>query len=226
MYEGYWCMEWWVLEWPLHLPQGTTKVVTETEYSSISIEKQLHAAYSKLDQKLIWLPIVFLLLRIWGNIRFFISFCDISQDSKCCKVLYFPLLVYMQSICDPGQGWSNALLFVIFNQKILHRLCPCLRPCLGACRQYLRGCYQSLWRSRSRKKRPARVVNRANIVAVEGTSGTDATDREPLLSTSLQSSSNLSTSVLYSSGTATIAGGEHQTRPPGNSKTPSINSKY
>ena len=209
-----------------YLLQGTTKVGTETEYSSISIEKQLHAAYTKLDQKLIWLPIAFLLLRMWGNIRFFISFCDSSRNSRCCEALYNPFLVYMQSVCDPGQGWSNALLFVIFNQKILHRLCPCLQPCLDSCRRCLQRCGRSVWRSRSKKKRTARVVHHQNIVVAEGTSGTEVTDREPLLSTSLQSSSNLSTSVLYSSGTTTIAGDEHRTQTQSKPKSPSINSKY
>ena len=31
----------------------------------------------------------------------------------------------MQAIGDPGQGWGNALIFVIFHKTLAKRLCPC-----------------------------------------------------------------------------------------------------
>ena len=104
--------------------------------SAVSI--QLRAAFTKIDQKLVWIPVVFFLVRIWGIIRFFISAPPIALNPSNCSILYSHALVILQSIGDPGQGWSNALLFVIFNDKIYQRLCPCLYACgtrcQGACK--------------------------------------------------------------------------------------------
>lgn len=93
------------------------------------------AAMIHLDHKLIFIPLVFILLRMWGTLRFFISFAP-SCHSPCedmlivrepCKsVLYNPFLLVMQALCDPGQGWGNALIFVVFHKTILKRLCPCM----------------------------------------------------------------------------------------------------
>lgn len=79
---------------------------------------------------------VFLLLRVWGNIRFFISvplLYDCPSQNHC-DLLYNRWLIYLQGIGDPGQGWSNALLFVVFHHKIFQRLCPCLYLCGQWCR--------------------------------------------------------------------------------------------
>ena len=106
-------------------------------YGSLTMEERVTAAIIQLDQKLIWIPLVFILLRMWGTIRFFISFspdCHYYDQQKhiicakqsCINILYNPVLVYLQSIGDPGQGWGNALLFVVFNKMIAKRLCPCV----------------------------------------------------------------------------------------------------
>ena len=88
-----------------------------------------------LDQKLIFIPLVFILLRFWGTLRFFLSFqpsCHYPCDDKlivtggCKTALYNPILLVMQAACDPGQGWGNALIFVIFHKTLFKRLCPCL----------------------------------------------------------------------------------------------------
>ena len=94
----------------------------------------MKAAFYHVDQILLWIPFVFLLVRLWGTLRFFISLvpachriCDgqVVMFPGCYEVLYHPVLVYFQSIGDPGQGWSNALLFVIFHKPIAERLFPC-----------------------------------------------------------------------------------------------------
>ena len=99
------------------------------------MERKVTAAIIQLDQKLIWIPVVFILVRMWGTIRLFISFSpdcnvvenrEIIMNSTCSDMLFHPILVYLQSIGDPAQGWSNALLFVIFNRMIAKRLCPCV----------------------------------------------------------------------------------------------------
>ena len=106
-------------------------------------------AIIKLDQKLIWIPIVFIVLRMWGTIRFFISFspdCHIPDEhchvikanASCTDMLYNQGLVYLQSIGDPGQGWGNGLLFVVFNRMIAKRLCPCIFALGSKIQKYLK----------------------------------------------------------------------------------------
>jgi len=116
--------------------QRSQKSLTDSfSYGSLNMEKKVTAAIIQLDQKLIWIPVVFILLRIWGTIRLFISFSpdcnrvnggEITMGKDCPHFLFHPVLVYLQSIGDPAQGWGNALLFVIFNRTIAKRLCPCV----------------------------------------------------------------------------------------------------
>ena len=98
------------------------------------MERKLIDAMVHLDQKLIFIPLVFIFLRMWGTLRFFISFAPschvpcgvkLTVEDPCKSVLYHPLLMAMQALCDPGQGWGNALIFVVFNKTILKRICPC-----------------------------------------------------------------------------------------------------
>ena len=107
----------------------------DSSYGSLTMERKMTAAMIHLDQKLIFIPLVFILLRIWGTIRFFISFhpscykeCGniIGIGRVCEDALYNPFLMFMQALCDPGQGWGNALIFVIFHKTLAKRLCPCL----------------------------------------------------------------------------------------------------
>lgn len=199
----------------------TKKVTVDTEYSSISIDRQMQAAYYKVDQKLVWIPIVFLFLRMWGNIRFIISLFP----NSCNKALYNPFLVYMQSIGDPGQGWSNALLFVVFNQKILYRLFPwlpsCWEGCVGALASRCCKCSCDCVGGGGGRRRRHRVVLKQQYqVNVPSSKKEEEVkgerEKEPLLTDSLRSS-NLSSSVLYHTG-----GGGSLDKP----RAPSINSKY
>lgn len=138
-----------------------------TEYNSISYEKQLQVAFTRIDQWLIWVPVVFLLLRLWSNIRFFISLIDYHDQcvpQKEGTSLYNPFLVAMQSICDPGQGWSNALLFVLFHPVISRRLCPCVysfgRQC---CTAMKRRCCRRRHRKIRKKITAISPVNNSDV---------------------------------------------------------------
>lgn len=183
--------------------------------SSITTEKQLQAAVTKLDQKLIWIPMVFLLLRMWGNIRYFISlYCELH--GQCEEIVYNKGLVYLQSICDPGQGWSNALLYVIFNQAISQRLCPCFYTCGGWCLDRSKTSFSKLasrlgdWRERRRVVR----IYRPGDGAVASKDDMKA-ERNPLLISAESGNS----SVLYNSTTS--GKGSEKMSP----DTTSINSK-
>ena len=128
-------------------------VVKSVTYGSMNIEKKMAAAMAQLDQKLIFIPLIFIFLRIWGTLRFFISFLPSCHEpcgdilrvvNPCKKALYHPILMVMQAIGDPGQGWGNALVFVVFHKTIAKRLCSCvffLRD--GIKRQYVESSQQS-----------------------------------------------------------------------------------
>ena len=219
--------------------------MVETEYSSLSMERQMQAAYFRLDQKLVWLPIVFLLLRMWGIIRFFISiWCDRQVPDGCCSILHNQVLIYLQSICDPGQGWSNALLFVIFNQKIAYRLFPCLQPLGEWCSLRLKGLVPRKWRGERKVQKKAfesgtkekakniqQVPTGDEQVGVKGRpiggGGQREDERTSLLfnDSIASTSTNMSSSVLYhSAGTTPVAGevgGVKVSKP----RNPSINSR-
>lgn len=113
----------------------------------------MYAALVQLDQKLLWIPVFFVVFRIWGTIRWLIASTDpncwtidlqcsaekhnIWYNTECLNVLYAPFLVYMQAIGDPGQGWGNALLYVLFHVAILKRLCHCFYYCWRRAKSYL-----------------------------------------------------------------------------------------
>lgn len=118
--------------------------------------ERVQAVLEQLDQKLLWIPIFFVLFRIWGTLRWLISstysecttidpHCSALNNEiwfrdTCAHIIYNPFLVYMQAIGDPGQGWGNALLYGLFHATIFKRLCPCLFICwkrlLKCCRAY------------------------------------------------------------------------------------------
>ena len=158
---------------------------------------QMRTAFTKVDQKLIWIPVVFLLVRIWGIVRFFMSVPPIALGDSHCYILYNRGLIAMQSIGDPGQGWSNALLFVIFNDKIFQKLCPCLFICGLWCQ----GQCDSA-RVKLKQRRQGRRLNRTHIIKKSLVNGGIVTydnnnEKKSLLSDSLKSS------VLYHSNTTT-----------------------
>ena len=97
------------------------------EWEDSVIHRKLKATCARMDQKLLWIPIVFFLIRVGGNVRFFISAPPmICPSENRCNLLNNEWLMSWQSIGDPGQGWSNALLFIVFQPTIFKRLCPCL----------------------------------------------------------------------------------------------------
>ena len=135
------------------------------------MEKKITAALIHLDQKLMFIPLVFILLRIWGTLRFFISFdsschkpCadSLIVTNPCKKVLYNPFLMVMQAICDPGQGWGNALIFVIFHKTLAKRLCPCVFFIGGK----IKKCYQDS--SVHRGSSPSVNESRDPLIAEDG----------------------------------------------------------
>lgn len=79
--------------------------------------------FTSQDVRLIWIPFVFVLLRIWGNIRWAVNLpadFNTGGDLSCPDYQY--ALSVLQSIGDPGQGWMNALVYIVFNQMLRKRI--------------------------------------------------------------------------------------------------------
>jgi hypothetical protein len=60
-------------------------------------------------------PVVFFCLRFWGSIRAVLFFSYPSDSEEFKQIDGW--LKYMQAICDPIQGFFNALLFVVTSKE-------------------------------------------------------------------------------------------------------------
>ena len=69
-----------------------------------------------LDIKLFCIPIVFILIRMWGEFHLFLSF--IYWYKKHGDTFF----LYPQAFFEPAQGWANALIYIIFTKRVRKRL--------------------------------------------------------------------------------------------------------
>eukprot|EP00118_Oscarella_pearsei_P027957 m.1505 g.1505 ORF g.1505 m.1505 type:complete len:381 (+) comp6986_c0_seq1:36-1178(+) len=81
------------------------------------------ALVQRVDKKLILVPLVFILLRITGTVRFLLNITGHSNTAQ------LHVLEALQGIGDCGQGFANAILFCIFNERVRHRLVRVFVPC-------------------------------------------------------------------------------------------------
>jgi G protein-coupled receptor 157 len=77
-----------------------------------------------LDIKLIFIPIVFIFLKMWSSILLFLFYyCRVSPDNLPNPISQ--ILIYFSGIGDSGQGFANGILFVfltpIVRQKFILR---------------------------------------------------------------------------------------------------------
>jgi len=77
----------------------------------------------KADRKLTLIPVVFILLRVWGTVRFFRFLVYHPEDPSLLK-----WLIVLHGIGDSSQGFANFVLFCLLTDKIRKkfRLC-CVR---------------------------------------------------------------------------------------------------
>jgi len=72
----------------------------------------------KAERKLTLVPIIFVLVRIWGTIRFILySYADIGVHYS----WWDEGLLYLQGIGNTSQGFANFLLFCLFTEKFQAR---------------------------------------------------------------------------------------------------------
>jgi hypothetical protein len=75
--------------------------------------KEFSAPQLRLEWKLALVPILFILVRFWGTLRFLLAFKGTNS------VQNTQVLVILQAIGDGAQGWVNGILFVLLNSKAM-----------------------------------------------------------------------------------------------------------
>eukprot|EP00731_Ephydatia_muelleri_P038242 Em0689g2a len=95
----------------------TTYVVALVLFVSTSI--RLRIQKDQVDRKLLFIPIVFILLRIWGTLEFI--FTEVYSNYFCTNspalLGVLSALRFLQAIGDGGQGWGNAILYIFQFSK-------------------------------------------------------------------------------------------------------------
>lgn len=91
-------------------------------------------AAKRADKRLTFVPVIFLILRSCGMLRFCIYISSSEEELKSTKTLNIQeVLVYLQGICESAQGFANFIFFCLLTKKfqensrrLLYRHCPCL----------------------------------------------------------------------------------------------------
>ncbi|XP_071944385.1 G-protein coupled receptor 157-like [Antedon mediterranea] len=101
-------------------------VSDQNQVTVISNQGLVTTVTLKIDVKLTFIPIVFLVLHIWSTVRFVLTVYD-------CNAVSNPILILLHGIGNSFQGAANCIMFCLCNNKIRHR-------CKRACRRLTRGC--------------------------------------------------------------------------------------
>ncbi|KAM4651942.1 G-protein coupled receptor 157 [Discoglossus pictus] len=86
-----------------------------SEYRAILSSTPVQQPRTIADKKLIFIPIIFIFLRIWSTIRFILTLCDSSA-------VHNPVLVILHGIGNTFQGGANCIMFVLCTNAIRARL--------------------------------------------------------------------------------------------------------
>ncbi|XP_045849468.1 G-protein coupled receptor 157 isoform X2 [Meles meles] len=96
-----------------------------SEYRPILSEAhRLQRRASVADKKLIFIPLIFICLRVWSTVRFVLTLCGSPAVQS-------PVLVVLHGIGNTFQGGANCIMFVLCTQAVRTRLfslccCGCL----------------------------------------------------------------------------------------------------
>lgn len=86
----------------------------------------------KAEKKLMLVPVIFVLVRIWGTIRFILYlFADVGQY----YTWWDTGLLYLQGIGDSSQGFANFMLFCLFTEKFQTHLHDSSRSVVVKCQR-------------------------------------------------------------------------------------------
>lgn len=94
------------------------------------LARTVQAVPRHMENKLIAFPIVFFFIRLWGTIRYLLSWAYVFSGFSNTPMVIFisnnitnsAFLVAMQAIFDGSQGWVNALLFVLLSREGILRM--------------------------------------------------------------------------------------------------------
>ena len=92
--------------------------------------KQSWRNIGEQDFKIFLIPIIFVFLRIWGEIHLFWTYFHPNINVP-------PPLLYLQAIFEPSQGWANAIIYIFWTKNVRKRI---LRICSFRKRKF----YQNL----------------------------------------------------------------------------------
>ncbi|KAG8569090.1 hypothetical protein GDO81_014258 [Engystomops pustulosus] len=93
-----------------------------SEYRPILARAPVYQPRATADKKLIFIPIIFIFLRIWSTIRFILTLCD-------SPAVHNPILVILHGIGNSFQGGANCIMFVLCTRVIRTRLLTMLSCC-------------------------------------------------------------------------------------------------
>ncbi|XP_064643143.1 G-protein coupled receptor 157-like [Lineus longissimus] len=83
--------------------------------STLMIQTDTMEALVRINRKLLFIPTVFILLRIWGTLRFILYLADSPVVSD-------PTLVTLHGIGNSFQGGANCILYCLLTTKIQQKL--------------------------------------------------------------------------------------------------------
>ncbi|MBN3294658.1 GP157 protein, partial [Polypterus senegalus] len=100
-----------------------------SEYRPILASSPVAQSRSAMaDRKLTLIPVIFIFLRIWSTIRFFLMLTKSPAVEN-------PVLMILHGIGNTFQGGANCIMFVLFTQVVRSRLASAL-----CCCRYENGC--------------------------------------------------------------------------------------
>ncbi|XP_066912697.1 G-protein coupled receptor 157-like [Clytia hemisphaerica] len=102
---------------------------TESPYGTFLTRKTMMVA-KQADRKLIFIPIILIILRIWGTIRFFIYLFNTGCTKD--RLWLCQGLLYLHTLGDNLQGAMNCILYCFFTPKVYNSIVQLL--CNVCCR--------------------------------------------------------------------------------------------
>ncbi|MEE6485102.1 hypothetical protein FKM82_014174 [Ascaphus truei] len=105
-----------------------------SEYRPILAAAPIYQPRTIADKKLVFIPLIFIFLRIWSTIRFILTLCNSSA-------VHNPILLILHGIGNTFQGGANCIMFVLCTRVIRSRLLTslscgsCRSPCSSDCRE-------------------------------------------------------------------------------------------
>lgn len=82
-----------------------------------------------INVKLTFIPVVFVLLRMWGTFRFFF----VIAEQHC--LARNPFFLALHGVGDSSQGFANFIIFCVFTEKIRNKWISALQSCFCCCHE-------------------------------------------------------------------------------------------